>query len=92
MIDIFQVKAVLAMAVDLYRYILLGRIIFSWIGVPSSPLLNKLYVFIYDVTEPFLRLFRGLIPMVNLGGMGLDLSPLIAFLVLGLIKSLILSL
>ena len=38
--------------------------------------------FLYDIVEPFLRLFRGLLPAIRFGGMGLDLSPIIAFLLL----------
>ena len=42
--------------------------------------------FIYDVCEPYLRIFRGLLPAVRLGGMGLDLSPIIGFIVLQILE------
>lgn len=42
--------------------------------------------FVYDACEPFLRVFRGLLPAVRMGGMGLDLSPIIAFLVLYIVE------
>ena len=43
--------------------------------------------FVYDLCEPFLRVFRGLIPSVGMGGMGLDLSPILAFLGLFILKA-----
>ena len=38
--------------------------------------------FLYDVVDPYLRLFRRFIPQLNMGGLGLDLSPIFAILVL----------
>lgn len=45
--------------------------------------------FIYDVCEPFLRIFRGLLPSMRLGGMGLDISPILAFIVLSIVISIL---
>jgi len=53
--------------------------------------LEQIRSFTYDATEPFLNLFRKVIPMVNLGGMGLDLTPIIALIVLGIIQRIIIS-
>lgn len=41
--------------------------------------------FIARVTDPFLRLFRGLLPPVGM----IDLSPMLAFLALRLIQTLV---
>lgn len=58
------------------------QIIFSWVRVmPDSPLLEVLYWII----EPYLNLFRRVLPTMG----GLDLSPLLAILVLQVVKSLI---
>ena len=38
--------------------------------------------FLYDVVDPYLRLFRRFIPQLSLGGLGLDLSPIFAIIVL----------
>jgi YggT family protein len=58
------------------------RVLLSWI--PAS--LGKFRVFIYEVTEPILGPLRKLIP--PMGGM-LDLSPIVAFLILTIIQNLI---
>ena len=59
------------------------RVIFSWIGPSPS---NPIFRFAYDITEPFLRPIRNLLPT---GGMGLDLSPMIASFALLLILNMI---
>ena len=38
---------------------------------------------IYTVTDPPVRLFRRIIPMVRIGGLGLDLSIMVLLLVVG---------
>jgi YggT family protein len=41
------------------------------------------------VTEPVLRPLRALLPPVRLGGMGLDLSPLVLLIALGILSAVI---
>ncbi len=57
-------------------------IISSWIRLPYNLWLNRLQQFLYDVVNPYLRIFRRILPSVSLGGMGLDLSPIIGIFVL----------
>ena len=64
----------------LYSYLILARIFLTWIPVdPHNPVVQ----FIYRVTEPILAPFRVILP---LGGMGLDLSPIIVFFLLNLLQ------
>jgi len=65
----------------LYSYLILARIFLTWVPIdPHNPVVQ----FIYRVTEPVLALFRVILP---LGGMGLDLSPIIVFFLLNLLQS-----
>jgi YggT family protein len=64
-------------------------IIQSWIPVPYNPWLSKIQRFLYDIVNPYLSLFRRFLPTLNLGGMGLDLSPILGILVLYVIRRLI---
>ena len=48
-----------------------------------------MYRILYDLTEPFLRIFRPLIPPVRMGGMAMDLSPLLAFVVIFVLQSVV---
>jgi YggT family protein len=69
----------------LFAYILLS-ILQSMAGLTLPDLLRPAARFVYDICEPFLRVFRGLLPAVRLGAMGLDLSPIIAFIVLYIVE------
>ncbi len=78
-------------AFNLYILLLLARIIMSWIPLPDNQTLNTIVRFIYDVTEPFLGLFRRILPTANLGGAGIDFSPIIAFFVLRVLQGLVIQ-
>ncbi len=65
---------------------LMIRILLSWI--PHDPS-HKIISLLYRFTDPILEPFRNIIPVSKIG---IDLSPLLAFLVLGFIKHLLLQL
>src|ERR1044072_2960815 len=64
-----------------YTLVLFAYILTSWLRLPYSPTLNRIQRFLYDVSEPYLRLFRRVLPSMG----PLDLSPLIATIVLWLL-------
>jgi len=72
-----------------YLICIIAYIITSWIPLPYNIWLNRIQRFLYDVVDPYLRLFRRFIPQLNLGGLGLDLSPIVAIIVLTIVRSLI---
>jgi YggT family protein len=73
-----------------YMIIIFARILLSWIPrIPYNPLLSAVIGFIQDVTDPYLRLFRRIIPPLGGGGFALDLSPIIAIFVLIIARSII---
>ncbi|MCL4289286.1 MAG: YggT family protein [Thermoleophilia bacterium] len=67
-----------------YVYLLLifVYILTSWIRLPYSPWLSRFQRFLYDTVNPYLSLFRRLLPGLRLGGVGLDLSPILGILAL----------
>ena len=89
-VRIFIIFAVRAYSSLLFLYIIL-TFLQSMAGMRLPDVLRPAANFIYDACEPFLRLFRGLLPGVNLGGMGLDLSPIIAFVVLFIVTQILQS-
>ena len=89
-VRIFIIFAVRAYSSLLFLYVIL-TFLQSMAGMRLPDVLRPAANFIYDVCEPFLRLFRGLLPGVSLGGMGLDLSPIIAFLVLFIVTAILQS-
>ena len=73
--------------VFIYVYILVifVYVLTSWIPLPYSPALSRVQRFLYDVCNPYLRLFRRVLPPLG----PLDLSPMIAVLVLVLLQQVI---
>jgi YggT family protein len=65
----------------LYGLVIFVYIITSWLRLPYSVTLNRIQRFLYDVCEPYLRVFRRLLPATG----PLDLSPMLALISLGVI-------
>lgn len=58
------------------------RVLMSWLpSVPDNPVIRGILGFVEDVTEPYLSIWRRLIPPI---GGGLDISPIVAILVLSI--------
>ena len=79
-----QLVDVLARTLMIYSVFLLVRVLLSWfpnLDWGSNPILSGLS----SITDPYLNLFRGLIPPLG----GIDLSALVAFLALNLVQSLL---
>ena len=49
----------------LYGIVLLAYLVMSWLRLPYSPTLDRIQRFLYDVSEPYLRLFRRILPMAG---------------------------
>jgi YggT family protein len=82
---------IVCLLLTIYTFILLVRVIVSWAFVlgfrpPYSGPVRKALDLLDDVTEPVLRPLRALIPPVRAGGMGLDLSVLILFVILAVLR------
>ena len=69
-----SVQRFVSVFVGVYVLLIFAYIIVSWIPGGASPTLERVRQFLYDVCEPYLRLFRRFIPMVG----PLDLSPIVA--------------
>ena len=63
--------------IQAYIIILFARIIISWFPISPGGGMSTVYGFLYSLTEPVLGPLRRIIPPIGMGGMGLDLSPMI---------------
>jgi YggT family protein len=61
-----------------YVLLLFAYVLTSWIRMPYTPWLQRVQKFLYDVCDPYLRIFRRFIPPLG----PLDLSPMVAIIVL----------
>jgi YggT family protein len=68
-----------------YELILLARVLSSWFRMPLSGPGRTILSLLHTLTEPVLRPLRNFIPPIRAGGMGFDLSPIIVFIVLGIL-------
>ncbi len=80
---ISQITQVLFTTITLYNYLLIIRILLTWF--PNLDTTNPIISSLITITDPYLNVFRGVIPPIG----GLDLSPILAFISLSLIKELI---
>jgi len=66
-----------------YFILIFIRILLSWVPrMPYNPTLRAAVGFIEEVTDPYLNLFRRVIPPLGGGGFALDLSPMLAMALL----------
>jgi YggT family protein len=72
---LFAVAQVLDWALFAYLWILIGRIVVSWVHADYN---NPIVRFLYGATEPVLERVRSRLPMAAVGGF--DLSPIVAWL------------
>lgn len=82
---ISNVETFVNVFITLYGIVLIAYILMSWVRLPYSVTLDRIQRFLRDVAEPYLRLFRRLLPMAG----PLDLSPILAFVSLTVIDLLV---
>lgn len=71
---------------EFYSYFLIARILLSWF--PNIDWSSQPFAILEQMTEPYLRLFRSIIPPLG----GLDLSPILAFILLSVMSQALMGL
>ncbi|HEY9887173.1 MAG TPA: YggT family protein [Candidatus Obscuribacterales bacterium] len=66
---------------NIYFVILIIRILLSWF--PNVDWMSQPFATVSQLTDPYLNLFRSLIPPLG----GIDFSPILAFIVLQVVSS-----
>ena len=74
---------VLAQTLQIYSLVLIIRVLLSWF--PNLDWSNPVLTSVSSITDPYLNAFRGIIPPIG----GLDLSAILAFIVLNLMENLL---
>lgn len=79
---------------DILYYLILARMILSFFPVNpyGSQVLINIVHFVRQITEPLLAPFRSLVPPLRMGAGYLDLSPILAIIVLFILRNLLLRL
>ena len=77
-----------AVATILY-YLIFAHIILSWVR-NMNPTLSQIAETVDQLVNPILRPLRNIVPKIDLGGAQLDLTAIVALLLLGFIQGYIL--
>jgi len=84
-----NVQSFLQVFIYVYSLLILAYIITSCVRLPYSPWLNRIQRFLYDVCDPYLRLWRRVLPSFG----PLDLSPVVGvlflYIVLGVLNNIL---
>jgi YggT family protein len=80
------IRSVLCLLLDAYWIVLLMHVIFSWVPRPPEPIL-PLVRGVRALVEPLAAPLRRMIPPLRLGGIGLDLSIIILFVAVIILRA-----
>lgn len=76
-----------------YIVLILIRVLISWVPrMPYNRVLRACLDFVSETTDPYLNLFRRILPTIGSGGFALDLSPMIAIIVLIVVRAVVVGL
>ena len=87
---------IVCVVLTVYTILLFARVIVSWAYMfgfrpPLSGPTRKILDLLEDVTDPVLRPLRAMIPPIRAGGVGIDLSIIVAFVILIVLQQAICS-
>jgi len=82
----FLILQLINYIINIIEIIVIIRIVVSWL-LPMIGYNNGFVRFIFQITEPLLKPFRVIFPMGRSGG--IDFSPVILFIVLWIIQSIL---
>ena len=76
-----------------FLLLIITRIVLSWIQmfrpIPYNMPLRATIGFVEESVDPYLNVFRRLIPPIGGGGMGIDLSPMIGIILLIIVQGIV---
>lgn len=77
----------------IYMVLIFIRVLMSWFTqIPYNRVLMAVLDFVKETTDPYLNIFRKFVPMVRIGPGALDLSPIVAIIVLMIVRTIVVSL
>lgn len=80
----------ICVVLEIYGWLLFARLLLSWFPNPPDSL-RPVYVFLFAITDPVLRLVRPLVPPLRMGMAALDLSPILVFIAIRIISAILYS-
>ncbi len=74
---------------NVYVLLIFARILLSWFPLDPDGAMAAVAGFLYLVTDPVLGPLRRVLPPARLGGVALDLSPMIAIIGIYVVRGLV---
>lgn len=73
-------------AFEIYYFLILANVVLSWVAYRRGARGTAIINFIYEMTEPYLSIFRRILPPTRFG---VDFSPILAIFALYVLESLV---
>lgn len=87
-----DVASYVSMLFLIYTILIFIRVLMSWFQrIPYNRVLNAVLEFVRETTDPYLNIFRKFVPMVRIGPGALDLSPIVAIIVLSIVGRIVVA-
>lgn len=83
-LTVISIGELIALLLNFYMIALLLQVILSWVGPGGRHPINSI---LHAINEPLLRPARRMLPPMS----GIDLSPIVVFLIIGLLKILVVA-
>lgn len=78
--------SIICLLLQIYFLAVLAWVVLSWVQVSSVHPLGRVQVFLDRIIYPVILPLRRILPPLRLGGMALDLSPLVLMLGISLLR------
>ena len=75
--------------IDAYELLIIVNVFMSWIPRSYGSTIDQIHNALRGIVDPFLNIFRRVLTTFGGSGMSLDFSPVVAILVLDLVKRLL---
>lgn len=84
-INSYAIIQVVKTLIDFYSFLVLAYCLLTWFPIRSGSLLEDIGMVLQSIVGPYLNLFRRFLPPMG----GIDWSPVLAILVLNMLKTLV---
>ncbi|HEX8100833.1 MAG TPA: YggT family protein [Actinomycetota bacterium] len=86
-----MIVTIICIALLIYFWVLVAVIVLSFItmmtSIPYSPVLRRVIDVLHALTNPVLQPLRRVLPPVGAGAVAFDLSPIIVFVVIWVLRA-----
>ena len=89
---VFVDNLFLVFIIMIFAWIVVGWVVMFRGSLPYNRPLRAVTGFIEESVSPYISVFRKFVPTIGIGGMGLDLSPMLALIVLFIVQAVVVGL